>query len=117
MIGDAILREIVCADLFRAVSRAYLRLTVSGALARLAFVLRLLQFACEELHRLFLVLRLRALARAFHVHASWLVNDTHRGLSFVHILASCAHGARCLSLDIRPAYLHFGSLFYFQYCH
>src|SRR5437870_4423998 len=94
MVSHAILREIVGADLFASITGAHLRLAIRRALARLAFILRLLEFAREQFHRLLLILRLRALGSAAHIEAGGLMNDAHRRLDLVDILPARAARAR-----------------------
>src|SRR3989344_1934407 len=110
MVGHPILREIVGADLLGAVARAYLCLPLCRPRASFALILLLLDAACEQLHRLFFVLRLRALRRAFHVDARRFVDDADGRLDLVDVLPASTSRARGLDLEIGGVYLHLRAL-------
>src|SRR5215212_809072 len=100
MVGYSSLREVVCADLRRAVAGADLRLAegafLLGPFAHLAFQ----EAGLEDPHRLLLVLELALLVLAGHDQAGWLVRDPDRGVSRVHALASGTAGAVHVDLEV-----------------
>src|SRR3989344_8470621 len=94
MVGDAILREIIGADLFGAIAGPDLLLPVRSARAILLLILQLLELRHKELLRLLAVLLLAALGGTAHVDTGRLVDEADRRLDLVHVLPARAAGAR-----------------------
>src|SRR5215203_705774 len=100
VVGDASLREVVCADLRRAVAGTDLRLAerafLLGPFANLAFQ----EPGLEDPQSLLLVLKLALLVLAGHDQARWLVRDPDRGVGGVHALAAGTAGAVHVDLEV-----------------
>src|SRR5688500_6422302 len=100
MIGQAILREIVGADLLRAITG----FDHAAALVALGVVLLMLldveQPALQDLHRLGAVLQLAALVLTFDDDAARHVRDLHRAIGSVHALSARAARGRDVDLEI-----------------
>src|SRR3989338_8919556 len=101
MVGDTVLGEIVCTNLFGAVTGANLRFPICGALSRFAFILLLLDAACEQKHGFLSVLQLAALRGASDVDSSRLVDDTYGSLNLVYVLTPCTTGTRGFNFKVR----------------
>src|ERR671921_2190723 len=100
VVGDASLREVVCADLRRAVAGPDLGLAegafLLGPFAHLTFQ----KPGLEDPHGLLLVLELTLLVLAGHDQARWLVRDPDRGVGGVHALATGTAGAVHVDLEV-----------------
>src|SRR5215472_244837 len=77
VIGQAILREVVRADLLAAVSRADLRAALACRLFFLFAQLRLVEVRAQQLHGALAILELRAFLLACDDGAGRLVRDAH----------------------------------------
>src|SRR5918993_1077048 len=100
VIGYSSLREVVRADLRRAVACSDLRLAegafLLGSFAHLAFQ----ETGLEDPHGLLLVLELALLILAGHYQARRLVRDPDRGVRGVHALAARTAGAVHVDLEV-----------------
>ena len=99
VIGDAVLGKIVSAHFFAPVARADLSFALRRVLFRLLALLLFQQAGTQDLHRLFLVLLLRATVLAAHAHARGKVQDLHGGVRGIHALAARAAGAADIDLE------------------
>src|SRR3989338_8519857 len=101
MVGNAVLREIVGADLLGAVATPDLAFALAGILGGFFFFFQLRKFGSQNLESLFPVCQLTSFVGGAHVNAGRLVDETHSSLYFVYILAAFAAGARIFHLDFR----------------
>src|SRR5579859_449421 len=92
MIGEAILREIVRADLLAPVARSDLRTPRARGLFLLLSQLRFIEVGAQQLHSAFAVLELRSLLLARDDRACRSVRYANGRLSLVDVLAA---GALC----------------------
>ena len=100
VVGDAVLREVVGADLLGALAAADLRLARRRLLGLLALALRLVQAGAEDAHRLRLVLELRALVLHRDHDPGRQVRDPDRRVGRVHRLAARARRAVDVDLEV-----------------
>src|SRR5829696_2972328 len=100
VVGDASLREVVCADLRRTVAGTDLRLAegafLLGPFAHLTFQ----EPGLEDPHGLLLVLQLALLVLTGHHQARWFVRDPDRRGGGVHALAAGTAGAVHVDLEV-----------------
>ena len=99
VIGDAVLRVVVGADLLRALARADHAAALGADGGVLLLALDVEQAAAQDLHRLRLVLELRALVLALDDHARRHVHDLDGAVRRVDALPAGA--ARCRDVDLR----------------
>ena len=100
MVGHAILRKVVSANLLGAVARADLRETL-GTFGSLLLGKHLLVEACAKNgHRRNLVLQLRLLVLRLHDKTSRQVRDAHSGVSRVDALSTRAAGAEHVDAQV-----------------
>src|SRR5262245_9145856 len=78
VIGDAVLRKVVCPDLLATIAAADLCLTLFGKLGLLALHLDLVEARAQNAHRLFAILDLRFFVLAAHDCVGWNMRDAHR---------------------------------------
>ena len=88
VVGHAVLREVVGADLLRALARRHHAAAGRGLGRVLSFALEIHQAASEDLERLRLVLQLRALVLALDEEAAGLVDDLDGAVGGVDALAA-----------------------------
>src|SRR5215210_3081436 len=117
VVGDASLREVVCADLRRAIAGTDLRLAegafLLGPFAHLTFQ----KSGLEDPHGLLLVLQLTLLVLAGHDQARWLVRDPDGRVSCVHALAARTAGSVHVDFKVPRADLDLNVLGLGQDCH
>ena len=101
VVGDAVLREVVRADLLGALAGADLRAARRGLLGRLALALGLVDPRAQHAHRLLAVLELRALVLHRDDDARRQVRDAHRRVGRVDRLA--ARAGRAVDVDLQVA--------------
>src|SRR5690606_13153778 len=102
-VGDAALREVVGADLGRAVARAHLRLARGGLLGLGLGEAGVEQLGAQQVHGLGAVLVLAALVLAGHHDAARKVRDAHGRIGLVDVLAARAAGAVGVDLEVLVA--------------
>ncbi len=90
MIGNAIVREVVGADFFAAVSSANLAVAYVAYGAYGFLVLELKEFGSEHVHGFFAVGVLGALGTRRDDDACWLVGEANGGFYFVYVLPARA---------------------------
>ena len=93
-------REVVGADLLRALAGADLRAAVGGELGLLLGELGLVEPRAQDLHRALAVLQLRLLVLHRDDDAGRLVRDPHRGVGRVDRLAARARRAVDVDLEV-----------------
>ena len=100
MIGDAVLGEIVGADLAAAVAAAYLTFPLLGNGGILPLLLRLVQPGTQDLHSPLPVFMLAAFVLALHHRTGGQVCDADGGFRFVDVLSACTGGTIGVDLQI-----------------
>ena len=100
MVGDAVLLEVVRADLVGAPTALHLAPARRRQLLLLTFALDLEQPAAQDAHRLVLVLQLTLLVLTRDHETGRLVRDPHRGVGGVHRLTTRSTRAVDVDLEI-----------------
>ena len=113
MVGDAILREIVRADLFGAIARLDLAAAFGSEELVLLLLLHFVKPGAENAHGLGAILDLRFFVLLRYDKAARNVRDTHGGVRGVHGLATRAGGtervnSQVLRLDLDVNVVGFG---------
>src|SRR5437667_5791698 len=106
VVGHPALREVVGADLLRAVARADHRLAVGGDLALLLAARALEEPGAQDLERLRLVLVLRLLVLAGDDEPGRQVRHAHGGVGRVDALPARARGAVHVDAEVLVGQLH-----------
>ena len=100
MVGHAVLREVVGADLLAAVAAAHLALALGVIFLVVCFLLLLQQAAAQNFQCLLFVFALAALVLALHHHTGGQVGHPDGGRRFVDVLAACAGGAESINAQV-----------------
>src|SRR5580658_64760 len=90
VIGEAILREVVGANLFAAIAAADLRLALCRLRGMLLLHLHFVESRTQNTHRLLAVLDLRLLILATHDGVRRQMRDAYRGVGCVDALSARA---------------------------
>ena len=88
MIGDAVVGEIIGADLFGAVGGTDLFAAQVGDVAGRFDLLDLIEFRAEDVHRFLAVRVLRTFFAGGDDDTGRFMEDAHGGLHFVHVLSA-----------------------------
>src|SRR5215469_6269082 len=100
MIGNAVLREVVGANLFAAVTRAYHRLAFFGEGLLLLLLLHLIETGSQYTHGLLTVFDLRLLVLAAHDSIGRQVRNANSRVRRVDRLAARAGRAKSVDADV-----------------
>src|SRR4051812_49274725 len=100
MVGDAVLREVIGADLLAAIAGADLRLALLRHGGSLLFLLDLVKTRTQDAHTFFTVLYLRFFVLAADHGAGWNMRDAHGGICGVHGLSAGTRGAESIDAQI-----------------
>ena len=88
VVGHAVLREVIGANLFAAIACAHHLLALLGQFRILLFHLHFVEARAQHAHALVAILDLRLLILAAHHGVGGDMRDAHRGIGCVHRLAA-----------------------------
>ena len=100
MIRDAVLRTVVCANLFTPVASANQRLSRYGVRAALSLLFGGEEAAAQDRHPLLFIAQLAALVLHLHHGAARDVRDAHRRVGGVNPLSTVTRGALHINTNV-----------------
>src|SRR5438045_8403215 len=100
VVGNTVLREVICADLLATIARADLRLALLGHCGSLLLLLDFIKTRAQDAHTFFAVFDLRILVLAADHRAGRYVGDATRSVDRVQRYFDWAYGRAGLYMRI-----------------